>query len=82
MSIATIITRIVDGLWAAGGICAAAELGCEDFGSHLARPALAPRAFTHAGVRGSRRTVEARLAAAPLLEGELCRNPVVRKSPR
>ncbi len=84
MGIATICKRIVDGLWAVGGIGAAAELGYEDFGSHLARPALAPCALPYAGVRGGRRPAEAlaRMASAPLLEGELCLSPVARKSVR
>ncbi len=84
MGITAICKRIVDGLWAAGGIGAAAELGYEDFGSHLARPALVSCALPHAGVRGGRRPAEplARMASAPLLEGELCLNPVARKSVR
>ena len=80
MIITTILKRIVDGLWAAGGIGAAAELGYEDFGSQLARPALAPCALPYSGVRGSCRQGAAQLP--PLLEAELCLSPVSRKSVR
>lgn len=81
MSITTIFKRIVDGLWAAGGIGAAAELGYEDFGTHLAQPALRPCALPLAGVRGGRRTAEGAERAAPL-QAEYCLCPVPRKSIR
>lgn len=86
MNIATVMKRIVDGLWAVGGIGAAAELGYEDLGAHPDRPlALAPCALAYSGVRGSRRPSgeQARRASAlPTLEGRLCCNPVARKSVR
>lgn len=81
MSIATIFKRIVDVLWTAGGIGAAAELGYEDFGSHLVRPVLVPCALQNAGVRGGRRSGHSPAYVAPL-EGELCFNPISRRSVR
>lgn len=80
-----VTSRIVDALWTAGGIGAAAELGCEDFGAQPARSgAVAPGVPACAGVRGASRAsaAAARMARLPVLEGELCRNPVVRRSVR